>query len=147
MISIIGSLVGSAITGISDWSKGKQELKKVQLEADKTVIMAEAEAKLAVSKAKVRMAESAQSQDYNLDKIAMENMDKSYKDEYLLGLFSIPMILAFIYPDVVAKGFTAIEGMPDWYQYSFLGMVVVIYGLRGLLTKLVEAKKIDIGGK
>ena len=138
MIGIVGTLISSAVTGISDWSKGRQELKKVKLEADKVVIQAEAEAKLAVSKAKVRMAENAQTQDYNLDKIAMENMEKSYKDEYLLGMFSIPMILAFVDPELVEKGFNAIAGVPSWYQYTFIGMVVVIYGLRGLASKLLD---------
>jgi len=141
MLSILGTIGSALVSGISDWSKGRQELKKSELEAKKVVIAAEAEARLAISKAKVKMAEQAQAQDYNLDKIAMENMEKSYKDEYLLGMFSIPMVIAFVEPEIVENGFNAIAGMPEWYQYTFIGMVVVIYGMRGLLGKLIDSKK------
>jgi hypothetical protein len=30
--------------------------------------------------------------------------------------------------------------MPQWYQYIIIGMVVVIYGMRGLLEKVLEKK-------
>ena len=41
----IFSIGSSIVTGISDYFKGKQEISKVQLEADKKLILAEAEAK------------------------------------------------------------------------------------------------------
>jgi hypothetical protein len=36
------------------------------------------------------------------------------------------------------QGFEVIHQMPEWYQYIIIGMVVVIYGLRGLLTKFLD---------
>jgi len=138
------SLISTVFGGVSTYFTNKQEMKKVQIEADVAVIKAEANAKIAVSEAKIQMAKTGQVQDFDLDKIAMQNMDRSYKDEFLLGLFSIPMILAFIpgQADVALKGFEVIASMPQWYQYTFIGMVVVIYGMRGMLTKLLERKSI-----
>jgi len=49
-------------------------------------------------------------------------------------LFSIPCILAFYEPAVpaVMRGFSVLEGMPDWYK-AFLGAAVAAsFGLRGL---------------
>lgn len=64
MLGIIGSLGSAIITGVSDYFKGKQEIKKVELEADKMLIMAEAQAKADRLKREAEM-------DYDLDKIAM----------------------------------------------------------------------------
>ena len=49
----------------------------------------------------------------------------SWKDEWLVILFSIPLILAFIpgMEDVVRNGFEQLNQMPQWYQYSF-GVIV-----------------------
>ena len=88
---MIGGLVtlGSAIvSGISGYFKDKNEIKKVQVEADKLLIMAKAEAE-----ANKMRRESEQ--DYDLGKIAMIAMDKSWKDEFLLILFSIPIAMCF----------------------------------------------------
>ena len=45
MFGVIGSLGSAIVSGISDYFKGKQEIKKMELEADKMLIMAEAQAK------------------------------------------------------------------------------------------------------
>lgn len=50
-------------------------------------------------------------------------------------IFLTPVVLAFI-PGMdthVEAGFAAIERMPEWYVAIVIGMVVVIYGMRGLL--------------
>jgi len=136
--------ISSLIDGVSNYLGRKQEITKAKVEGEVAVIKAEANAKIAVSEAKIHMAKTGQVQDFDLDRLAMQNMNSSYKDEFLLGLFSIPMILAFIpgLADVALRGFEVISAMPQWYQYTFIGMVVVIYGMRGMLTKLLERKSI-----
>ena len=50
----------------------------------------------------------------------------AFKDEWLVALFSIPLILSFCGEwgrTIVAEGFAALETMPDWYQYT-LGVIV-----------------------
>ena len=133
---MIGGLVtlGSAIVGgISGYFKDKNEIKKVQVEADKLLIMAEAE-----SKAK-RLEREAE-MDYDLDRIAMQNMDKSWKDELILLIWLTPVIMCFIpeYHIYVTNGFASLALVPDWYMYILVGMVTVIYGMRGLLRMMIE---------
>ena len=133
---MIGGLVtlGNAIvSGISGYFKDKHEIKKVQVEADKLLIMAEAE-----SKAK-RLEREAE-MDYDLDRIAMQNMDKSWKDELILLIWLTPVIMCFIpeYHVYVTNGFASLALVPDWYMYILVGMVTVIYGMRGLLRMMIE---------
>jgi len=56
----------------------------------------------------------------------------SWKDEWLVILFSIPLILAFIpgMEEVVANGFQQLEQMPEWYQYSLGVIVAASFGVR-----------------
>ena len=133
---MIGGLVtlGSAIvSGISGYFKDKNEIKKVQVEADKLLIMAEAE-----SKAK-RLEREAE-MDYDLDRIAMQNMDKTWKDDFLLILFSIPIAMCFFpeYRQYVEDGFKTLNIIPEWFMYIYVTMIVVIYGLRGLLRMFLQ---------
>lgn len=137
--------IGSAIVGgISDYFKGKQEINKTKLEGDIKVLIAEAEAK-------VRKLERESEQDYDLDKIATQNMEKSWKDELILLIWLVPVVLSFIpeYQHIVAAGFAALELVPDWYMGILVGMIVVIYGMRGLLKMVVQiiGNKFGIGNK
>ena len=142
---MIGGLVtlGSAIvSGISGYFKDKNEIKKVQVEADKLLIMAEAESK-------AKRLERESEQDYDLDKIAMIAMDKSWKDEFLLILFSIPIAMCFFpeYRQYVEDGFKTLNIIPEWFMYIYVAMIVVIYGLRGLLRMFLQLMIDKIGFK
>jgi hypothetical protein len=130
--SLLG--IGSAIvTGVSDYFKGKQEISKAKLEGDVKVLVAEAEAR-------VRRLEKESEQDYDLDKLATQNMEKSWKDELILITFLAPVVMCFIpeYKVYVANGFASLALVPDWYMGILVGMVVIIYGMRGLLKMALQ---------
>ena len=78
----------------------------------------------------------------NWDVTAQEQMKHTWKDEYLLIIFTIPLIGAFIpeYQDAILKGFEVLEETPEWYLMSVLGMVAGTYGLRWLLSKSKRMK-------
>ena len=137
-----GSIIGAVTNTVGGYLKGKQEIAGAKLKGKLVEIEAEAETKLAIAKGKIRMAEDGQMQNFNLDLVAMKNMEKSYKDELILIVFMTPMVLAFIPSmDVYAlRGFEVIQQMPEWYQYVIIGMVVVIYGMRGMLEKVLASK-------
>ena len=89
-----------------------------------------AEEKRAVHERKLEIIK----QDSNWENIQAGNAGSSWKDEWFTLLFSIPCILAFYEPAVpaVMRGFSVLEGMPDWYK-AFLGAAVAAsFGLRGL---------------
>ena len=126
--------IGSAIiSGVSDYFKGKQEINKTKLEGDIKVLVAEAEAK-------VRRLEKESEQDYDLDKLATQNMEKSWKDELILIIFLTPVVMCFIpeYQVYVTNGFASLALVPDWYMGILVGMIVVIYGMRGLLKMVIQ---------
>ena len=142
---MLGGLVtlGSAIvSGISGYFKDKNEIKKVQVEADKLLIMAEAESK-------AKRLERESEMDYDLDKLSMIAMDKSWKDEFLLILFSIPIAMCFFpeYRQYVEDGFKTLNIIPEWFMYIYVTMIVVIYGLRGLLRMFLQLMIDKIGFK
>jgi hypothetical protein len=55
-----------------------------------------------------------------------------YKDEWVLFLVSIPLVLSFV-PGTVAyvqMGFAALEMTPDWYKLLVLTILFAVYGVR-----------------
>ena len=73
-----------------------------------------------------------------------QGTQNSWKDEYLVLLFSIPLILAFLpfeWADkAVANGFAALATMPDWYSYTLGVIVASSFAVRSA-TKFFGGKK------
>ena len=105
-----------AITELAGgWLKGKAEQKA-----------AEAKAKVAKAEAEAEVMKVAATHEAGWEKIMAQGTVHSLKDEWLVLLFSIPLILAFCGEwgrGIVADGFAALSTMPEWYQYS-LGVIV-----------------------
>ena len=75
-------------------------------------------------------------------KIMAQGSQQSLKDEWLTLLFSIPLILAFCGDwgrQIVADGFTALEAMPEYYQYTLGIIVSASFGIKGA-TKMFGKK-------
>ena len=117
MFSILTPLVGLAST----WLEGNVEKSKAKTAAD--IALKNAEATVYQRKATAEV-------DWDLE--AIKGSQNSLKDEWLVILFSIPMILAFIpgMEGVVERGFEQLEKMPEWYQYSVGVIVAASFGLR-----------------
>ena len=107
---------------------GIVELGKTWLEGKNTKIKAKAEAEATVL---IKSAES----EATWENIMAQNSASSWKDEWITILFSIPMILCFFPGTVqyVRDGFTALEGMPDWYQYTLSIIVAASFGVRSAI--------------
>ena len=110
MIQFLAPLANLATT----WLEGNVEKSKAKTAAE--VALKNAEAIVYEKKATAEI-------DWDLE--AIKGSQNSWKDEWLVILFSIPMILAFIpgMEGVVERGFTQLEAMPEWYQYT-LGVIV-----------------------
>lgn len=118
-------LIGGIIAGVVELGKtiggGIIERSKIKTQG-----------KLEIKKAKIQMKVDRYKQLGQMDMEAMKGMQFSWKDEYLLVLFSIPLILAFVPPLVpyVIAGFQILQSLPAWYQWSITGMVAATFGLR-----------------
>ena len=139
--SAVSGLVGAVMTPVNEWQKRKTIKAKQNFEIDRL----EHEANVARANASIELAKTGQAQDYDLDKQSQKNMQNSWKDEFILIVFILPVILAFVpgYQQTIKDGFIAIESMPEWYIAIVIGMVVVIYGLRGLLKSYIERTSIN----
>jgi len=99
--------------------------------------------KTAVKKAEAQTKMKIATGELDWDVEAMKATQNSWKDEWITLLFSIPLILAFCGDwgnQIVQAGFTALEVMPNWYQYSLGGIVSASIGMRGV-SKFFGGKK------
>lgn len=64
----------------------------------------------------------------------------SWKDEYVTLVISIPAILSFVCPTTVLSGFKALEASPEWYQYTFLSVMLAAVGIN-MTSKLKNKLK------
>lgn len=112
---MIQALIGPLTELAGGWLKGK---------ADKQV--AESRIKLAEAESKAAIMLSKETSVADWERIMAQGTQASWKDEYLVLLFSVPLILCFTGEwgrTAVAEGFAALEVMPEWYQYT-LGVIV-----------------------
>ena len=121
--------------------EGKNQVAKAKSAAAIISIEADADVKVASAKAAHKLADNGQTQDYNLDYIAMQQMDKSYVDDIMIALLLVPIAASFLgYQAEITAAFESFASMPEWYQYLIIGIYVVKFVLLGLLTKLVSGK-------
>ena len=93
------------------------------------------EGKTAVKQAEAQTKMKIATGELDWDLAAMKASENSWKDEWITLLFSIPLILAFCGDwgnDIVAKGFMALEVMPQWYQIALGGIVSASIGMRSV---------------
>ena len=119
---MLTALIGPIASIAGTWLEGRVEKTKAKVKAD--VARAEAEAVVMQKKATGEI-------DWDL-KMA-DASASSWKDEWLVILFSIPLILAFCGDwgrQIVSEGFTALEAMPQYYQYTLGTIVAASFGTR-----------------
>jgi len=119
---MLTALIGPVANLASTWLNGKVETKA-----------AETKAKVAKSEAEAQIMLSRATSEADWEKIMASGSQHSWKDEWLTGLFSIPLILAFCGDwgrEIVDDGFAALAMMPDWYQYTLGVIVAASFGVR-----------------
>ena len=115
LIGPISGLVGSWMDKKTEEQRGKSAVAKAKAEAE----------------AKVMVSAATSTADW--ERLMAEGSKNSWKDEWLVGLFSIPLILSFCGEwgrTIVSEGFAALDTMPDWYQYTLGVIVAASFGVR-----------------
>jgi len=140
-MGIFSSIVGPIADLGRTYLSGKNDIAKAKQAAAIIGVQAEADVKVAGVRAANKLADNGQTQDFNLDLIAMQQMEKSYLDEIMIALLLVPLAASFLgYQEEITAAFESFAAMPEWYQYLVIGVYVVKFGMRGLLTKLVSGK-------
>lgn len=119
---MLTALIGPVANLAGTWLNGKVEEKKAQ--SATKVAKAQAEAMVMQKKATGEI-------DWDL-KMA-DASASSWKDEWLVIIFSVPLVLSFCGEwgrKIVDDGFAALAGMPDWYQYTLGVIVAASFGVR-----------------
>ena len=112
-LGVIGQIATTFLEGRVAKQKGENQIK-----------LAEAEAK-----AKILSSES------DWERIMANNQAGSWKDEYLLIIYTISILLAFCGDwgrEIVANGFNALEQMPTFYSASLGAMIASSFAIRGV---------------
>ena len=117
--NIVGSLGGKVVDAVSARSERKHQEKVRAIELEEVK-----------HKTKLEMAMRGQEMDNSWELEQIRN--SGWKDEFVLLLLSIPLILCF-HPETVMYvelGFAALDKTPDWYQWLILAVFAAIYGIR-----------------
>lgn len=120
-LPLIGAIIGGVVELGRSIGGGILERSKLK-----------AKGKIEIKKAKIRSQIKRWDRLAEMDIEAMKGMQFSWKDEYILVLMSIPLILAFV-PGLewhVKQSFAIINNLPEWYRWSWMGIVTATYGLR-----------------
>ena len=104
---------------------------------------------MAEAESRAKRLEREAEMDYDLDRIAMQNMDKTWKDDLILLIWLTPVVMSFVpeWQPYVVEGFASLALVPDWYMYILVGLVTVIYGMRGMLKMVLQLMIDKIGFK
>jgi|TARA_B100000085_G_scaffold133672_1_gene121650 hypothetical protein len=120
---MLQALIGPISSLAGTWLNGKVEEKKAQ-----------AATKVAIAQAEAVVMQKKATGEIDWDLKMADASAHSWKDEWLTVLFSVPLILAFCGDwgrQIVSDGFTALEAMPEYYQYTLGTIVAASFGMRG----------------
>tara|TARA_E500000081_G_scaffold150050_1_gene177961 strand:+ start:138 stop:527 length:390 start_codon:yes stop_codon:yes gene_type:complete len=129
---MLQALIGPITQLAGSWLNGKVETKA-----------AETRMKVSEADARAKIMISAANSEADWEKIMAQGSQNSWKDEYLVGLFSIPLVLSFCGEwgrKVVEDGFAALSTMPDWYSYTLGVIVASSFAVRSA-TKFFGSRK------
>ena len=117
--SLLGSIGGKVVDAVSARSERKHTEKLRQLEIE-------------YAKHQVKLEAISRGQEMDNAWELEQIKNSGFKDEIVLFLLSIPLVLSFIPSTVgyVEAGFAALSQTPDWYQWLILSVFAAIYGIR-----------------
>jgi len=132
--SVISGVIGVIAEPIKEWQKRKT----LEVKQEDEQLKRQHELNLKKIDVAYELAKQGQKIEADWDTNAQMQMKYTWKDEYLMLLLSVPMVMAFV-PSLapyVEEGFKVLQKTPDWYMLSFIGIVAATFGLRWLLGKV-----------
>ncbi len=98
-------------------------------------------------RAQVKRLQSGDEQAADLDRVSLK--DRGLKDEFILLVVFVPLILSFIpdYAEYVQEGFKALEFVPEYYWYIVGAVVIDTFGFRSMVRYLLEFFSFKFRGK
>ena len=135
MFSWLTTILGVVGKPIATTIEGWTERRKVKLESELKIAQAKTDAT-------IRRLQTQQEADIAWENLSIQN--SGWKDEYLLIILSIPVIMCFI-PGLdvyVFAGFKALDQTPEWYKWCFMITVASSFGYK----KIADFMALKKGG-
>ena len=111
-------IIGGIIEGISTFFTNKQKIQQAKVEGE------------------IQIIQNAAQNVADWEQLHAKGSQTSWKDEWVLVMFSIPFVVGFIDipgfngPQIVADGFAAFAAAPEWYSYTFVSICLASFGIR-----------------
>jgi hypothetical protein len=138
----IAKLIELGVNAFTSWSSQKSEIKKIKLEGKNELLKIQIKKDEAIAMHELKMIQNSTEQNFDLDRTTLKNMSKTWKDEFILLLFSIPVIMSFSgYSEEALNGFKVMESMPTWFIVVFVLLAVTISGMRNIFLKTISTIK------
>ena len=122
----LGTLLGKGIVEpVANYMQRRAELKHARFEA-------QLKAEVAAGDRRVRLISEGLAADASWETEFARQAASSWKDEYVLLVLSIPLVLCFV-PGLavyITAGFAALSATPSWYQWLVVMIYAATYGIR-----------------
>jgi|GEM_PF-1727073 len=136
---IVGAFLGAPAEQLAEYFKEKQRLKS-EFKLEKL------RGRIADQKARNGQAENRAAENHTWEMAHLANMG-GYKDEFVLGVVSTPVIMGFIpgMSGYALAGFAVLDKMPVWYQVLLVTIYLAIYGIRAAQGKNIVGRMLGNG--
>ena len=64
----------------------------------------------------------------------IQNMGRSWTDEFIVLVFFTPIVVGWFSPDRVYSYFQTLGSMPEWYTALVIGITAAVFGLGKIKT-------------
>ena len=120
---IIATLTGQTVGAVLEYKQAKRKA-KTDIELERL------RGKHAWEQAKTQRAENSEGRDHEWETASIAN--SGWKDEFVLLVLSIPMVLVFIpyTQPFIAVGFEKLATTPDWYRWLVVMIYAATFGIR-----------------
>lgn len=116
---IVGTITQPIAEGVKTYLeiRSKERLRKIELED-------------AIHQRRVELIKQGLAADASWELEQIRN--SGWKDEYVLGVVSIPLIGCFIpaWADDILRGFEVLAQTPEWFRWLVLLIFTAVYGIR-----------------
>ncbi len=120
---IVATLTGQTVEAVLEYKQVKRQL-AADIELEKL------RGKAAYEAAKTKRASDSEGHDHEWEMASIKN--SGWKDEWVLIVLSIPMILVFIpfTQTFIQTGFDALATTPVWYRTTVMTIYLATFGIR-----------------
>jgi hypothetical protein len=111
-------IIGPVVNAVSGFFSDRAKIKQAKVEG------------------KVKLLQSASDSISDWEQLHAKGSQTSWKDEWVLIMFSIIFIMGFIVvgtfngPAIVTAGFAAFATAPQWFSYTFVSICLASFGIR-----------------